>query len=149
MGQEEFYGEQYGHTQSSSEPVSQQYYSDGNQALIQKCSSFIHFISFHITSHPCFYLRLSSSHVFMSVISFFSPINMTKTDLRTSLSSIRVSSLPVNLFFFFLVCWNFRFGFPSSLCCCWAKILVVWGFCFLLCEFVCQFKVGCTHPKIC
>ncbi|XP_046724887.1 calcium-responsive transactivator-like isoform X1 [Silurus meridionalis] len=30
MGQEEFYGEQYGHTPSSSEPVNQQYYPDGH-----------------------------------------------------------------------------------------------------------------------
>lgn len=30
MGQEEFYGEQYGHTPSSSEPINQQYYPDGN-----------------------------------------------------------------------------------------------------------------------
>ncbi|XP_036387639.1 calcium-responsive transactivator-like [Megalops cyprinoides] len=29
-GQEEFYGEQYGHAQSSSEPVNQQYYPDGH-----------------------------------------------------------------------------------------------------------------------
>ncbi|XP_067383235.1 calcium-responsive transactivator-like isoform X5 [Channa argus] len=29
MGQDEFYGEQYGHTQSSSEPINQQYYPDG------------------------------------------------------------------------------------------------------------------------
>lgn len=32
MGQDEFYGEQYGHTQSSSEPLNQQYYPDGNHA---------------------------------------------------------------------------------------------------------------------
>lgn len=32
MGQDEFYGEQYGHTQSSSEPINQQYYPDGNHA---------------------------------------------------------------------------------------------------------------------
>lgn len=32
MGQDEFYGEQYGHTQSSSEPKNQQYYPDGNHA---------------------------------------------------------------------------------------------------------------------
>lgn len=30
MGQEEFYGEQYGHAPSSSEPINQQYYPDGN-----------------------------------------------------------------------------------------------------------------------
>ncbi|XP_029012629.1 calcium-responsive transactivator-like isoform X2 [Betta splendens] len=30
MGQDEFYGEQYGHTQSSSEPINQQYYPDGH-----------------------------------------------------------------------------------------------------------------------
>lgn len=30
MGQEEFYGEQYGHTANSSEPTNQQYYPDGN-----------------------------------------------------------------------------------------------------------------------
>ncbi|TSX72091.1 Calcium-responsive transactivator [Bagarius yarrelli] len=30
MGQEEFYGEQFGHTPSSSEPVNQQYYPDGH-----------------------------------------------------------------------------------------------------------------------
>ncbi|TNM86877.1 hypothetical protein fugu_007107 [Takifugu bimaculatus] len=29
-GQDEFYGEQYGHTQSSSEPINQQYYPDGH-----------------------------------------------------------------------------------------------------------------------
>ncbi|MED6241188.1 hypothetical protein ATANTOWER_002126 [Ataeniobius toweri] len=29
MGQDEFYGEQYGHTQSSTEPINQQYYADG------------------------------------------------------------------------------------------------------------------------
>ncbi|KAM4572058.1 calcium-responsive transactivator-like [Fundulus diaphanus] len=29
MGQDEFYGEQYGHTQSSTEPINQQYYTDG------------------------------------------------------------------------------------------------------------------------
>lgn len=32
MGQDEFYAEQYGHTQSSSEPINQQYYPDGNHA---------------------------------------------------------------------------------------------------------------------
>ncbi|KAM9752212.1 calcium-responsive transactivator-like isoform 1-T1 [Menidia menidia] len=30
MGQDEFYGEQYGHTQSSIEPINQQYYPDGH-----------------------------------------------------------------------------------------------------------------------
>ncbi|XP_030625330.1 calcium-responsive transactivator-like isoform X2 [Chanos chanos] len=30
MGQDEFYGEQYGHNQSSSEPINQQYYPDGH-----------------------------------------------------------------------------------------------------------------------
>ncbi|XP_018612124.1 calcium-responsive transactivator-like isoform X1 [Scleropages formosus] len=30
MGQDEFYGEQYGHSQSSSEPINQQYYPDGH-----------------------------------------------------------------------------------------------------------------------
>ncbi|XP_061908109.1 calcium-responsive transactivator-like isoform X3 [Entelurus aequoreus] len=30
LGQNEFYGEQYGHTQSSSEPINQQYYPDGH-----------------------------------------------------------------------------------------------------------------------
>lgn len=36
-GQDEFYGEQYGHTPGSSEPVTQQYYPDGNRA--RPCSS--------------------------------------------------------------------------------------------------------------
>uniref|UniRef100_A0A8C2CF04 SS18L1 subunit of BAF chromatin remodeling complex n=1 Tax=Cyprinus carpio TaxID=7962 RepID=A0A8C2CF04_CYPCA len=40
MGQEEFYGEQYGHTQSSSEPVSQQYYSDGHGDYSYQQSSY-------------------------------------------------------------------------------------------------------------
>uniref|UniRef100_A0A673KN64 SS18L1 subunit of BAF chromatin remodeling complex n=1 Tax=Sinocyclocheilus rhinocerous TaxID=307959 RepID=A0A673KN64_9TELE len=40
MGQEEFYGEQYGHTQSSSEPVSQQYYSDGHEEYSYQQSSY-------------------------------------------------------------------------------------------------------------
>ncbi|XP_016343812.1 calcium-responsive transactivator-like isoform X1 [Sinocyclocheilus anshuiensis] len=40
MGQEEFYGEQYGHTQSSSEPVSQQYYSDGHGEYSYQQSSY-------------------------------------------------------------------------------------------------------------
>ncbi|KAF7210189.1 calcium-responsive transactivator isoform X3 [Nothobranchius furzeri] len=30
MGQDEFYGDQYGHTQSSRDPVNQQYYADGH-----------------------------------------------------------------------------------------------------------------------
>ncbi|XP_039591537.1 calcium-responsive transactivator-like isoform X1 [Polypterus senegalus] len=30
MGQEEFYGEQYGHTQNTGEPINQQYYPDGH-----------------------------------------------------------------------------------------------------------------------
>lgn len=33
MGQDDFYGEQYGHTQSSREPKMRQYYPDGNRAL--------------------------------------------------------------------------------------------------------------------
>ncbi|XP_067303095.1 calcium-responsive transactivator-like isoform X3 [Pseudorasbora parva] len=40
MGQEEFYGEQYGHTQSSSEPVSQQFYSDGHGEYSYQQSSY-------------------------------------------------------------------------------------------------------------
>lgn len=32
MGQEECYGEQYGHTQSSTEPINQQYYTDGKNS---------------------------------------------------------------------------------------------------------------------
>ncbi|XP_043092800.1 calcium-responsive transactivator-like isoform X2 [Puntigrus tetrazona] len=40
MGQEEFYGEQYGHTQSSSEPVSQHYYSDGHGEYSYQQSSY-------------------------------------------------------------------------------------------------------------
>ncbi|RXN21166.1 calcium-responsive transactivator isoform X1 [Labeo rohita] len=40
MGQDEFYGEQYGHAQSSSEPVSQQYYSDGHGEYSYQQSSY-------------------------------------------------------------------------------------------------------------
>ncbi|XP_051516400.1 calcium-responsive transactivator-like isoform X3 [Myxocyprinus asiaticus] len=40
MGQDEFYSEQYGHAQSSSEPVSQQYYSDGHGEYSYQQSSY-------------------------------------------------------------------------------------------------------------
>ncbi|XP_060792698.1 calcium-responsive transactivator-like [Neoarius graeffei] len=40
MGQEEFYGEQYGHTPSSSEPVNQQYYPDGHNEYSYQQSSY-------------------------------------------------------------------------------------------------------------
>ncbi|XP_074538466.1 calcium-responsive transactivator-like isoform X4 [Halichoeres trimaculatus] len=40
MGQDEFYGEQYGHTQSSSEPTNQQYYPDGHGEYSYQQSSY-------------------------------------------------------------------------------------------------------------
>ncbi|KAL6483222.1 hypothetical protein MHYP_G00080940 [Metynnis hypsauchen] len=40
MGQEEFYGEQYGHTASSSEPINQQYYPDGHGEYSYQQSSY-------------------------------------------------------------------------------------------------------------
>ncbi|XP_064812804.1 calcium-responsive transactivator-like isoform X6 [Oncorhynchus masou masou] len=40
MGQDEFYGEQYGHTQSSSEPINQQYYPDGHAKYSYQQSSY-------------------------------------------------------------------------------------------------------------
>ncbi|XP_053500000.1 calcium-responsive transactivator-like isoform X1 [Ictalurus furcatus] len=40
MGQEEFYGEQYGHTPSSSEPINQQYYPDGHSEYSYQQSSY-------------------------------------------------------------------------------------------------------------
>ncbi|XP_071020861.1 calcium-responsive transactivator-like isoform X3 [Oncorhynchus clarkii lewisi] len=40
MGQDDFYGEQYGHTQSSSEPINQQYYSDGHGEYSYQQSSY-------------------------------------------------------------------------------------------------------------
>ncbi|XP_035594126.2 calcium-responsive transactivator-like isoform X5 [Oncorhynchus keta] len=40
MGQDEFYGEQYGHTQSSSEPINQQYYPDGQAEYSYQQSSY-------------------------------------------------------------------------------------------------------------
>ncbi|KAF3697093.1 Calcium-responsive transcription coactivator SS18-like protein 1 [Channa argus] len=40
MGQDEFYGEQYGHTQSSSEPINQQYYPDGHGEYSYPQSSY-------------------------------------------------------------------------------------------------------------
>ncbi|XP_070964211.1 calcium-responsive transactivator-like isoform X2 [Oncorhynchus clarkii lewisi] len=40
MGQDEFYGEQYGHTQSSSEPINQQYYPDGHGEYSYQQSSY-------------------------------------------------------------------------------------------------------------
>ncbi|GAA6071451.1 calcium-responsive transactivator isoform X1, partial [Tachysurus ichikawai] len=40
MGQEEFYGEQYGHTPSSSEPINQQYYPDGHNEYSYQQSSY-------------------------------------------------------------------------------------------------------------
>ncbi|XP_023155009.1 calcium-responsive transactivator isoform X3 [Amphiprion ocellaris] len=40
MGQDEFYGEQYGHTQSSSEPINQQYYPDGHGEYAYQQSSY-------------------------------------------------------------------------------------------------------------
>ncbi|XP_029477569.1 calcium-responsive transactivator-like isoform X6 [Oncorhynchus nerka] len=40
MGQDEFYGEQYGHTQSSSEPINQQYYPDGHAEYSYQQSSY-------------------------------------------------------------------------------------------------------------
>ncbi|CAG04083.1 unnamed protein product [Tetraodon nigroviridis] len=39
-GQDEFYGEQYGHTQSSSEPINQQYYPDGHGEYSYQQSSY-------------------------------------------------------------------------------------------------------------
>uniref|UniRef100_A0A3B1JII0 SS18L1 subunit of BAF chromatin remodeling complex n=1 Tax=Astyanax mexicanus TaxID=7994 RepID=A0A3B1JII0_ASTMX len=42
MGQEEFYGEQYGHTASSSEPLNQQYYPDGNHTDAQPSHTHLH-----------------------------------------------------------------------------------------------------------
>ncbi|XP_041112652.1 calcium-responsive transactivator-like isoform X1 [Polyodon spathula] len=40
LGQEEFYGEQYGHSQSSSEPINQQYYPDGHGEYAYQQSSY-------------------------------------------------------------------------------------------------------------
>uniref|UniRef100_A0AAY4DAG7 SS18 N-terminal domain-containing protein n=1 Tax=Denticeps clupeoides TaxID=299321 RepID=A0AAY4DAG7_9TELE len=40
MGQDEFYGEQYGHSQSSSEPINQQYYPDGHGEYSYQQSSY-------------------------------------------------------------------------------------------------------------
>ncbi|XP_061590792.1 calcium-responsive transactivator-like isoform X2 [Cololabis saira] len=40
MGQDEFYGEQYGHIQSSSEPINQQYYPDGHGEYSYQQSSY-------------------------------------------------------------------------------------------------------------
>ncbi|XP_033486020.1 calcium-responsive transactivator-like isoform X4 [Epinephelus lanceolatus] len=40
MGQDEFYGEQYGHTQSSSEPINRQYYPDGHGEYSYQQSSY-------------------------------------------------------------------------------------------------------------
>ncbi|XP_034067077.1 calcium-responsive transactivator-like isoform X4 [Gymnodraco acuticeps] len=40
MGQEEFYGEQYGHTQSSSKPINRQYYPDGHGEYSYQQSSY-------------------------------------------------------------------------------------------------------------
>ncbi|XP_051281717.1 calcium-responsive transactivator-like isoform X4 [Dicentrarchus labrax] len=40
MGQDEFYGEQYGHTQSSSEPINQKYYPDGHGEYSYQQSSY-------------------------------------------------------------------------------------------------------------
>ncbi|XP_013889138.1 calcium-responsive transactivator isoform X1 [Austrofundulus limnaeus] len=40
MGQDEFYGEQYGHTQSSNEPINQQYYADGHGEYAYQQSSY-------------------------------------------------------------------------------------------------------------
>ncbi|XP_036389329.1 calcium-responsive transactivator-like isoform X3 [Megalops cyprinoides] len=40
MGQDEFYGEQYGHSQSSSEPMNQQYYPDGHGDYSYQQSSY-------------------------------------------------------------------------------------------------------------
>lgn len=41
LGQEEFYGGQYGHSQSSSEPINQQYYPDGNDMISHYSPSHI------------------------------------------------------------------------------------------------------------
>ncbi|KAK3519468.1 hypothetical protein QTP70_030631, partial [Hemibagrus guttatus] len=41
MGQEEFYGEQYGHTPSSSEPINQQYYPDASSLAFVTVSTHI------------------------------------------------------------------------------------------------------------
>lgn len=46
MGQDERYGEQYGHTQSSTEPINQQYYADGKKI------PFINFIYSSETHTP-------------------------------------------------------------------------------------------------
>ncbi|KAK6479434.1 calcium-responsive transactivator-like isoform X1 [Huso huso] len=40
LGQEEFYGGQYGHSQSSSEPINQQYYPDGHAEYAYQQSSY-------------------------------------------------------------------------------------------------------------
>ncbi|KAM6924547.1 calcium-responsive transactivator-like [Xenentodon cancila] len=40
MGQDEFYGEQYGHIQSTSEPINQQYYPDGHGEYSYHQSSY-------------------------------------------------------------------------------------------------------------
>ncbi|PIO15550.1 hypothetical protein AB205_0093740 [Aquarana catesbeiana] len=40
IGQEEYYSEQYGHSQSSSEPISQQYYTDGHSEYAYQQSSY-------------------------------------------------------------------------------------------------------------
>lgn len=54
MGQEEFYGEQYGHTPSSSEPINQQYYPDGNHMdpHTQSSKQFIHLPKSHLLLLP-------------------------------------------------------------------------------------------------
>ncbi|XP_072305067.1 calcium-responsive transactivator-like isoform X2 [Eucyclogobius newberryi] len=40
MGEDKFYGEQYGHTQCSSEPINQQYYPDGHGEYSYQQSSY-------------------------------------------------------------------------------------------------------------
>lgn len=71
MGQEEFYGEQYGHTPSSSEPINQQYYPDGNHMdpHTQSSKQFIHLPKSHLLLLPrllflvpSFFSFSSSSH---------------------------------------------------------------------------------------
>lgn len=67
MGQEEFYGEQYGHTPSSSEPINQQYYPDGNH---MEPHTF-HASNFHGYSPPKNKSTTSSTSASLAFFFFF------------------------------------------------------------------------------
>ncbi|XP_041954655.1 calcium-responsive transactivator-like isoform X5 [Alosa sapidissima] len=72
-GQDEFYGEQYGHGQSSSEPINQQYYPDGNHAENHSLHMHRTFKHTYMHAHTCTYSAFSHQSYPLLMFIIYSP----------------------------------------------------------------------------